>query len=373
MVTVAFDATPLIGARTGIGTAVGGWLADLASRPDLQIRAYGLTLSGWRTLPAELPAGVRRLKAPLPAVALQRVWARASVPRVEWWAGAVKVVHGTNFVVPPSSRAARLLTVWDLTALRYPELCSPAALRYPGLVRRAAARGATVHVTSRFVAEEVMEHFRLPAEQVVVIPLGVGPGPDGSGDGREGLCRPDGRRGRPPYILALGTAEPRKDLPTLVRAFDELAGDEADLELWIAGPEGWGEQALSAAVAAARHSGRIRRLGWVEDRDALLRQAAVFAFPSIYEGFGLPPLEAMLAGVPVVATAAGAVPEVVGEAALLVPVGDATALAGALRRALTDPAERRRLVTAGAARVTGYRREDATAALAELYRRLAAG
>ncbi|MBO0748400.1 MAG: hypothetical protein J2O47_08610, partial [Acidimicrobiaceae bacterium] len=115
MVTVAFDATPLLGARTGIGTAVGGWLAELARRPDLRIRAYGLTLAGWRDLPAQLPAGISWVKAPLPAGVLQRAWARSDLAPTEWWAGPVGVVHGTNFVVPPARRAARVVTVWDLT------------------------------------------------------------------------------------------------------------------------------------------------------------------------------------------------------------------------------------------------------------------
>ncbi|HEX2064563.1 MAG TPA: glycosyltransferase, partial [Acidimicrobiales bacterium] len=144
-----------------------------------------------------------------------------------------------------------------------------------------------------------------------------------------------GRRlaGADRYILALGTVEPRKDLPALVRSFDLVASRDAGAHLVVAGPDGWGLEAFGAAVAAARHRSRIRRLGYVSgpEKAALLAGASVFAFPSIYEGFGLPALEAMAAAVPVVATAGGALPEVLGDGAVLVPVGDVEAMATAMR------------------------------------------
>jgi glycosyltransferase involved in cell wall biosynthesis len=141
----------------------------------------------------------------------------------------------------------------------------------------------------------------------------------------------------------------------------------------VAGPDGWGAEAFAEAVAAARHRDRIVRVGYVSDpaRAALLRAASVFAFPSRYEGFGLPPLEAMTAGVPVVATDAGSLPEVLGDAALLVPVGDDVALAAALGRALEDEAERERLVTAGLRRAAMYSWSRCAGGLVDLYRRAA--
>jgi glycosyltransferase involved in cell wall biosynthesis len=140
------------------------------------------------------------------------------------------------------------------------------------------------------------------------------------------------------FVLAVGTAEPRKDLPGLVRAFDAVAAGRPDVALVLAGPSGWGSGALADAVATARARERIVPTGWVEDGAlaALLEGAAVLAYPSVYEGFGFPPLQAMAAGTPVVATRAGALPEVVGDAALLVDVGDVDGLAGALCRVLDD-------------------------------------
>ena len=186
------------------------------------------------------------------------------------------------------------------------------------------------------------------------------------------------RRVLPPgvdrYVLAVGTAEPRKDLPGLVRAFDALAQRHSDVALVLAGPPGWGEVALDAAVAAAAARTRIVRTGWLTDADlgALLTRASVLAYPSLYEGFGFPPLQAMRAGVPVVATRAGSLPEVLGDAAALVEPTDHDGLTVALERCLVDDGERRRLVAAGTAWSARYSWERCGEELELLYRSAAA-
>ncbi len=363
MLTVALDATPLLGQRTGIGVAVEGFLRHLAGRPELELSAYGLTLRGWARLRGQVPGdAIEVVGRPAPAGLLLRCWDRWDRPSGSWWTGRPQVVHGTNFVVPPTRRSARLVSVWDLTAVRYPQLCTPTSLRYPALVTRAVRTGAWVHTASAFVAEEVTEHFGVPAERVRVVAPAVGV---------PSLLRPGRPAGRP-YILALGRAEPRKDLPVLVRAFDSMAADHPDLELKLAGPVGWGEDELAASIASAHHRDRIERTGWVPDRVGLVGGATVFAYPSLYEGFGLPPLEAMALGVPVVATRAGAVPEVVGPAALLTDPHDADGLAAALSRLVEDRACRDDLIAAGHARVAGFGGHRTADGLVDAYRSLAA-
>jgi glycosyltransferase involved in cell wall biosynthesis len=367
VVDVVVDATPLLGHRTGIGVAVDGYLRSLAGRREVRLAAYGLTGRGWRRLAAQLPPDVRSVARPVPAGALVRAWARADLPPGEWVTGRARVVHGTNFVVPPARRAARIVSVWDLTAVRHPELCTATSRLYPTLVARAVERGAWVHTAAESVALEIREHFRVDPARVRVVPPPVAapPVPHRSDH--------DEPPAGPPYILALGRTEPRKELPTLVRAFDRLAGRFPDVQLRIAGPPGWAEDEVMAAVAASPHRDRIRRDGWVDDAAGLIAGAEVFAYPSLYEGFGLPPLEAMALGVPVVATAAGALPEVVGPAAELVGPGDAEGLAAALEQVLADPDRRAALVRAGRERAAGFSAERAAAGLVDLYRDAADG
>ncbi|HEX2064002.1 MAG TPA: glycosyltransferase, partial [Acidimicrobiales bacterium] len=137
---------------------------------------------------------------------------------------------------------------------------------------------------------------------------------------------------REPYVAFVGTLEPRKDVPSLVRAFDRVAGAHPDLQLVLAGSEAWGAKAVDAAVGAAAHSDRIVRTGYVDDSTvpALLRRAAAVAYPSLEEGFGLPALEALACGTPLVTTTGSAMEEVAGGAAVLVEPGDADGLAGVL-------------------------------------------
>jgi len=367
---VAVDATPLLGLPTGVGAFCGGALAAMGSRPGLDIRAFAVSWRRRRGIESQLPAGVVARHRPMPARPLHALWTHSNFPPVEWFIGNVDVVHGTNFVVPPTRHAAEVMSVHDLTPVRHPELCDEATLAYPGLIRRALARGAWVQTDSQYVSEEVVDVFGADPARVRVVHPGVPELPVLVEAEAAAVRRSVLPAGTDRYCLAVGTAEPRKDLPGLVHAFGLLATRHPDLSLVLAGPAGWGEAALSAAVASSPARDRVHRTGWVEPRDlaALLAGAAVLAYPSLYEGFGFPPLQAMRTGVPVVATGAGSLPEVLGDGALLVSPGKHDDLAQALDACLTDEVVRDRLVAAGARRAEAFTWERCGDGLETLYR-----
>lgn len=343
---VAVDATSLYDIRSGVGRFTEEVLRGIGLRADIDALAYAVTFRGAGELADLVPPGVRPApRRRMAALPLRQAWSRSDHPLIERWTGTIDLVHGANFVVPPT-RGAAVVTIHDLTYVHFPEMCTADVLQYPGLVTRALRRGAVVHTVSEYVRDEVIDHYRLPAERVVAVPNGItatSPGEPVRGHRLAGGDR---------YLLAVGTIEPRKDYPGLVRAFDQVAATDPGVRLVIAGADGWGADALTAAIADAHHRDRIVRLGWIDDakRADLLAGAAALVLASRYEGFGLTAGEAMAAGVPVVATAVGAIPEVVGDAARLVPPADADALAGALADVLADDRLRADMAAAGQAR-----------------------
>ena len=372
---MALDGTPLAGEPTGVGVFCAELLAGLARRGDLEVGAFAVSRRGRGALAGRLPDGVRPLGflglglpgLNVPARALHASWQRWAFPPAELWSGRADVVHGTNFVVPPAWRAATVVTVHDLTPLHHPEWSLPAARAYPELVRKAVSRGAWVHADSQFVADEVCALLGAPPERARAIYPGGPARPAGAANVNVNALLPEWVQR---YVLAIGTVEPRKAFPVLVRAFGRVARAHPGLALVIAGPDGWGANELRRAIAASPARQRVVRLGWVSasERGSLLGRAAVFCYPSLYEGFGLPPLEAMAAGAPVVASDAGALREVLGDAALLVPPGDDEALAGAIDQLLGDGAVREALAEKGKQRVALYSWDRCAAEMAALYR-----
>ena len=365
---VAVDATPIIGARTGVGVFAAGVIEALARRDDVDVVAYAVSWRGRTELAAQVPADVVATSRPAAARLVFSAWQRFDRPRIEAWTGPVDVVHATNFVGPPA-RVPSVVTVHDLSPLHYPDLVEPVSRRFIGLIRRALARGAQLHAHTAFGRDELVSLLGVEPDRVTVVHPGFTPLPDAAPLPADAV-RPGAAR----YIAALGTIEPRKDLPTLISAFDAVAGDHPDVVLALAGASRWGQPALDAAVAATAHRDRIVQLGYVseETKAALLRGASVFAYPSLYEGFGFPPLEAMSVGTPVLTTRAGPLPEVVGDAALLVEVGDVGGVAAGLAELLAGGAVRDDLVRRGREQVARYSWERCAAELVALYRRLAA-
>ena len=222
---VALDATPLLGPRTGVGRYVAGLAGALAGLAGPEPESVALVPFSWRgtgDLAAAAPSGprIRLGRRRAPARLLQAAWGRLPVPPVEWLSGQVDVFHATNFVAPPTRRAATVVTIHDLTYLRFPEMVTDASARYRQLVPRALGRGAVVCTPTAAVATEVAAEYHLPPERLVVTPLGVDPSwrqatpPDPAWLATHGL--PDR------YLLFVGNREPRKNLTTLLTAYRHL-------------------------------------------------------------------------------------------------------------------------------------------------------
>ena len=316
---VGLDATPLLGARTGIGRYTGSLLAALADGPDELVQT-AFTLRGRL---AALP-GVELRQRPAPARGLQEAWARGEWPPVELLTGRLDVFHATNFVLPPLRRARGVVTVHDLAFLRMTDTVSAASARYRALVPRSIRRASVVLTPSEAVAEQVRQAYA-PAVPVVAIPHGVDPGwastTQSAADVRARLGLPA------EYVLFVGTLEPRKDVDTLLAAHALLPDAP---RLVLVGPPGWGEQVDVAGCVTP---------GFLDDADLrpVVAGASALVLPSRDEGFGLPVLEALAAGTPVVCSDLPVLREVGGAHAAYAPVGDAEAFAAALAAVLADP------------------------------------
>lgn len=316
----------------------------------------------------ELPPGIGVHRRPMVARPLRMLWRRGPWPPIEWWTGDVDVVWGPNFVVPPAKNAARVVMVHDLTALHFPQMCTSDVQRIPALLRREILHGAWINTPSQAVADDVVENLDVEPDRVRAIHLG-GPKPIDPKTRAERAQRGRLSAGVDTYLLSLGTIEPRKDIPSLVKAFDVIASRRPDLHLVIAGPDGWGVEAVRDAITASPHRSRIRRTGWLSDdeRDDLLAGASAFVYPSLLEGFGIPPLEAMAAGVPVVATRTGSLPEVLANAAQWAEPGDVDTLIEAIETVLGDQAVSERLVSAGDERLSHFSWDRSTNELIALF------
>lgn len=363
---VGIDATSLLGQPTGVGVFTRELIDALNVRGKVALHPFAISWRRRHQLLNNLPDGVDTSQRAMPARPLKALWAHSEVAPIETFVPRLDVVHGTNFTVPPSRRAGRIVTVHDLTCVRFPEMCQRDTLRYPALIKRALRHGAMIHTPSHFVANEVCEHFGVGHDRVVAIHSGV-PRSAVPDFAAAGALLGDTW----PYLITIGTAEPRKDLPGLLASFDTLAHSEPDLRLVLVGPKGWGSSALEIALGKMVHRDRVVQTGFVSDQtlSALIAGARALAYPSIYEGFGFPPLLAMAAGIPVVATKAGSLDEILGGAALMVPIRDYEALTQALDVATFDDAQRKIVIAAGHARVKDFSWELTASALERLYQK----
>lgn len=327
---VMLDVTPLLGSPTGMYQLTRGLLEALVERSDVSVAGYAVSA---RAPDVELTAVASRFglavrRSRLPARLCHLGWSLSDRPALSRLVRGADIVHGTNYSAPPGPH--RLITAPDLTPVTHAHWCSPAVRGTGDALRRAVQRGAHLHVTTHDEARRAAEVLDMPRERVHVVPVGIRIGPPGDRAAARRLV------GSERFVLALGATEPRKGLTCLPPAVAQLP---ADVRLVVAGPRGRHEAALEAAVESSGISKRFLRLTEVDEarRADLLAGATVLAYPSLLEGFGMPPLEAAALGTPVVATAVGALTEILEPEVRLVPAGDAEAFAARLAQAVAEP------------------------------------
>ena len=347
----------------------GRYIVEVAARLAHQgVRAIGIAArrGAGEPTPNEVGLTIPVLNSALPRRALYAAWDRLGTPSVDRMlgvgsGGGADVVHATTWAIPPTSRPLAV-TVHDVAFLRDPDhFTAHGSAYFHRALNITRKRADAIIVPSQATADDCVE-AGLDASRITVIPHGLSHTPVTADQVEDFRARWDLTR---PYILWVGTREPRKNLPTLLAAYRQM--EDADLDLVLVGPAGWGSDPTDAPLAPDR----VHVLGRLDDADLACAYAGarVFTFPSLWEGFGLPVLEAMAHGTPVVTSAGTCMEEVTGDAGLLVEPTDAAALAAALRTAAGDAHDD--LAAAGIERARRFTWEASATAHAEVYRHLA--
>lgn len=358
---IALDYRPALLSPAGIGRAVRELARGLAARDDVAVHLFAHSLARARVADA-VPAGARLHRLPIPGRSLPAL-ARLGLP-AERLCGGARVFHWTDYVLPPVGRAAVVLTVHDLAFVRDERWHGAAAART--LRERTAgalARAAAVIVPSAATAADVRA-FAPGGPAPRVVPFGADHVPAGAAAAPH-PC------GGEPFALCVGTIEPRKNHLALLAAWRRLPAPRP--RLVVVGGVGWQCGEIVAGLREAVAEGLVEWRTTAADGElwALLAHARLLAYPSLWEGFGFPPLEAMALGVPVVAHDAAPLRELGDGALHLCDAADPEALATALAQVLADEPLRRRLATSGRARAAAFRWADCAAAHAAIYREVA--
>ena len=326
---VGIDVSPLAQTRAGTARYIKGLLSELERLPDVEVRRLAFP-------------GARRV-----AAAVRDIWwYPRALPRAARAARA-DVLHCPTFRGPFSSFVPLIVTVHDVAVFRHPDAFPRWSRSYGRIaVPRVLKAASRVIAVSEFTKRELVAALGVREHKISVVPNAVGPPFHPRGDAEAG-----------DYVLAVATLEPRKNLPRLAEAA-RLAG----VELRVVGAPGWGDVQVGGDG--------VRWLGWVSDAELarLYRGALCLAYPSVYEGFGIPVLEAMACGTPVVTSAAGATQEIADGAAVLVDPHDAREIAAGIEQAI---ARRHELARLGPERARRYSWADAAAATARVYREAA--
>ncbi len=308
----------------------------------------------------------------IPGALIQQSWKRLGLPAYTRFAPEADVYHFTNFIIPPlPSGPKAVVNIHDCCFVTCPETMEPKNRAY--LQKRIQAtvdRADHILTISETIAKEIQEEFGVPEDRVTATLLGAPPAlqspPEEEVAARVRALGIDG-----PFLLHVGTLEPRKNHSFLFNVFEQL--DAFDGTLVLCGMKGWQVEPILEAMQASPRADRILHLDYVSDLDlaSLYQRSEALLFPSLYEGFGLPPIEAMRQGCPVLCSDGGSLPEVVGDAGLVLPLNDPSEWAHQIESLLGDPDRRAKLLNAGHARAARFSWRRCAEETWDVYRSLA--
>lgn len=376
---IALDYTAGIRQGAGIGQYVRS-LVDAMLAQDSS-NQYTLLASGRPTRERTFPVAhnVQGRSIGIPDRYVNILWYRWRIPLyANYFTGPMDVYHGLDFGLPPlKGKIRKVVTVYDLAFLEHPETAVPSLAAYLNkVVPEAVAAADIVAAISHTTKQALITHYNVPPAKIAIIPCGVGPQFQRVTD--QALLEQTQRKFelQRPFIFSVGTLEPRKNHLGLIKAFYEAQkSHNAPAMLAIAGGKGWMYEETQRAVAEFKLEHKVRFLGRVSEREliTLYSLADIFAFPSFFEGFGIPPLEAMACGTPVITSNTSSLPEVAGDAALLVDPHDISAIAQAITEMIENEPLREDLRHKGYAQVQRYTWSQAARKMLAIYQQLSEG
>ena len=368
---VCLDIQAALGQRAGVGRYVRELLGHLGVEAGAdEIAAFYFDFK--RTGLDAAPPGVEmRACRWMPGRLAQAAWKRTGWPPYDWFAGEADLYHFPNFIRPPLARGRKsVVTIHDVSFLRMPETTEAKNLAWLSAeIHRTAKWADAILTDSHFSAQEICELLPVPQEKVFPVWLGLpqfgpSPTPEAVAQARKALGL------EKPYLLTVGTIEPRKNIPFLVKAYEALKAFDGDLVL--VGGLGWKTGPTLRSISESPRKTGIKRLNHLSDSQlsAIYAGASAFVNPTRYEGFGFPPLEAMVRGTPVVAARNSSLPEVLGDAAEWVDGFDAEEWARKIGAVIGDSARAARLRAAGLEQAGKFTWVETARKTWEIYRRI---
>ena len=378
MARIGIDVTAAVTQGGGIGRYTRELIYALAEVDQLnEYRFFHAKMPVNLPVPDPFPKAnnISTHSAPVDVRWVYRFWHRLRFPiPIQWFTGKIDLFHAPDFVLPPVQGAIpTLLTVHDLSFIHYPDTFTPALVNFlNNVVPRSVNRAAHILADSNATKNDLIELWEVPTEKITVLYSGVHSRfQPVTNDKKLSSVRQKYEIPNTPYLLSLSTIHPRKNYQMLIRAFKPIA-DQFPHNLIIGGGKGWLYEPVFAEVEKQGLQGRVKFIGFVDDEDlpTLYTSASLFLFPSLYEGFGLPLLEAMACGVPVVSSNTSSLPEVAGNAAKILDPLRPHLWTNSIIQLLQTPALRVKMVSAGFRQAHQFTWQRSALQLLQIYQTL---